>query len=49
LPATEQAAAEVLSLPVYAELTMREQDRVIQSLAEFCGIRYTAADVPRAA
>jgi dTDP-4-amino-4,6-dideoxygalactose transaminase len=49
LPATEQAAAEVLSLPVYAELTIREQDRVIQSLAEFCGIRYTAADVPRAA
>ncbi len=49
LPATEQAAAEVLSLPIYAELTMREQDRVIASLAEFCGIRYSAADVPRAA
>jgi dTDP-4-amino-4,6-dideoxygalactose transaminase len=49
LPVTEQAAAEVLSLPIYAELTMQEQDRVIQALAEFCGIRYTAADVSRAA
>lgn len=49
LPETERASAEVLSLPIYAELTMREQDRVIQSLADFCGVRYTPAEVPRAA
>ena len=37
LPATEQAAREVLSLPIYAEMTRQEQDRVIAAVAEFCG------------
>lgn len=49
LPATELAAAEVVSLPIYAELTMREQDRVIESLAQFCGVKYTPAAASRAA
>jgi len=43
LPVTEQAAAEVLSLPVFAELSPREQDRVIQTVAEFFGVA-SAAD-----
>ena len=41
LPVTEQAAEEVLSLPVFAELEIQEQDRVIQAAAEFCGIEYS--------
>ena len=49
LPATEQAAAEVLSLPIYAELTMSGQDRTIQAIAEFLGIEYAADDAQRAA
>jgi dTDP-4-amino-4,6-dideoxygalactose transaminase len=38
LPASEQAAGEVLSLPIYPELTAGEQDRVIGALADFCGV-----------
>lgn len=49
LPATEQAAEEVLSLPIYAELAPQEHQRVIQSLAEFYGIAYTADESQRAA
>lgn len=37
LPASEQAADEVLSLPIYPELTRAEQDRVIGAIGEFCG------------
>ncbi|MEM8864272.1 MAG: DegT/DnrJ/EryC1/StrS family aminotransferase [Planctomycetota bacterium] len=37
LPHTEAAAAEVLSLPVFPELTVEEQDTVIASIADFCG------------
>jgi dTDP-4-amino-4,6-dideoxygalactose transaminase len=37
LPESEQAADEVLSLPIYGEMTRAEQDRVIEALAEFCG------------
>jgi dTDP-4-amino-4,6-dideoxygalactose transaminase len=36
LPVTEQACREVLSLPVYPELTAAEQDTVIEAIAEFC-------------
>jgi dTDP-4-amino-4,6-dideoxygalactose transaminase len=36
LPATERAAREVLSLPVYPELTSVEQDAVIDAIATFC-------------
>lgn len=42
LPASEQAAREVLSLPVFPELARREQDRVIAAIAEFCGVKYSA-------
>jgi dTDP-4-amino-4,6-dideoxygalactose transaminase len=35
LPATEQAMAEVLSLPIYPELTMAQQDAVIAAVEEF--------------
>ena len=33
---TEQACREVLSLPVYPELTAAEQGAVIDAVAEFC-------------
>ena len=36
LPATERAAREVLSLPVYPELTAAEQGTVIDAVADFC-------------
>lgn len=36
LPVAERASREVLSLPVYPELTDEQQDRVIHSIAEFC-------------
>jgi dTDP-4-amino-4,6-dideoxygalactose transaminase len=35
-PVAEKASMEVLSLPVYPELTDEQQDRVIHSIAEFC-------------
>jgi len=36
LPITEQACREVLSLPVYPELTAAEQGAVIDAVADFC-------------
>ena len=36
LPVTEQACREVLSLPIYPELTAAEQGVVIDTVAEFC-------------
>jgi len=36
LPATEAACQEVLSLPVFPELTAKEQETVIDAVAEFC-------------
>lgn len=38
LPMTEQACQEVLSLPIYGELTEKEQNQVITALAKFFGI-----------
>jgi len=43
LPVTEQACREVLSLPVYPELTEAEQGAVIDAVAEFCQSRGRAA------
>jgi dTDP-4-amino-4,6-dideoxygalactose transaminase len=43
LPTTEQACREVLSLPVYPELTAAEQGAVIGAVAEFCQGRGRAA------
>jgi dTDP-4-amino-4,6-dideoxygalactose transaminase len=35
LPETERAAQEVLSLPIYAELTREEQEYVVEQIAAF--------------
>jgi dTDP-4-amino-4,6-dideoxygalactose transaminase len=43
LPVTEQACREVLSLPVYPELTEAEQGAVIDAIADFCHGRGRAA------
>lgn len=37
LPVTEQAAREVLSLPIFAELTCEEFDHTVAAIAEFVG------------
>lgn len=37
LPVTEQAMAEVISLPIYPELTDSQQDEVIAAIREFYG------------
>jgi dTDP-4-amino-4,6-dideoxygalactose transaminase len=46
LPATERAAREVLSLPVYPELTAAEQSTVIDAISHFCQMK---SHVPSAA
>ena len=43
LPVTEQACREVLSLPVYPELTAAEQGTVIDAVTEFCQVKGRAA------
>jgi dTDP-4-amino-4,6-dideoxygalactose transaminase len=43
LPVTEQACREVLSLPIYPELTGAEQGAVIDAIAEFCQSQDRAA------
>lgn len=43
LPHTERAAAEVLSLPIFPEITAAEQERVVGSLVEIFGARRSAA------
>jgi dTDP-4-amino-4,6-dideoxygalactose transaminase len=43
LPATEAACREVLSLPVYPELTAAEQDAVIDAMDAFCRGRSRSA------
>jgi dTDP-4-amino-4,6-dideoxygalactose transaminase len=35
LPQSERAAAEVLALPMFPELTEAEQESVVESIAEF--------------
>ena len=49
LPATEQAAREVLSLPVYPELTAAEQATVIDAVASFCQAKSRACQLTSAA
>jgi len=46
LPVTEQAAAEVLALPIFPELTLAEQEYAVESLAE---IVVASGQVSRAA
>jgi len=43
LPHTERAAQEVLSLPIYPELTADEQSRVVDSLTDILQVRRRAA------
>jgi dTDP-4-amino-4,6-dideoxygalactose transaminase len=43
LPVTEQACREVLSLPIYPELTAAEQGAVIDAVGEFCQAKGRAA------
>jgi dTDP-4-amino-4,6-dideoxygalactose transaminase len=40
LPETERAAAEVLSLPIFPELTAREQELVVAGIARFYGGKF---------
>ncbi len=49
LPITEQAAEEVLSLPIFAELTTEEQNCVIRAAAEFYEIAYSEGTAELAA
>jgi dTDP-4-amino-4,6-dideoxygalactose transaminase len=48
LPATERAAGEVLSLPIYPELTAAEQGTVIEAVASFSQAK-TRVPTPNAA
>jgi len=43
LPVTEQAAEEVLSLPIFPELTDEEQQLVVQGIAEILASERAAA------
>lgn len=43
LPVTEQIAKEVLSLPIYPEMSTNELDYVCESVSEFCKSRVNAA------
>jgi dTDP-4-amino-4,6-dideoxygalactose transaminase len=43
LPVTEKACGEVLSLPVYPELTAAEQGTVIDAVASFCQAKIRSA------
>jgi len=49
LPVTEQAAEEVLSLPIFAELEAEEQDRVIEATANFYGSQDSTSSADQAA
>jgi dTDP-4-amino-4,6-dideoxygalactose transaminase len=40
LPETERAAAEVLSLPIFPELTPQEQEAVVTAIARFYGRKF---------
>ena len=43
LPVTEQAAKEVLSLPIFPELTDEEQQLVVQGISEIVSSQQAAA------
>jgi dTDP-4-amino-4,6-dideoxygalactose transaminase len=41
LPATEKAASEILSLPMFPGLSVAQQERVVNAIGAFCEIRTT--------
>lgn len=43
LPETEKAAAEILNIPIYPELTVDEQEQVVASIKRFCAKRSSLA------
>lgn len=43
LPETERAAADILNLPIFPELTVDEQETVVASIAKFCAKRASIA------
>ncbi len=43
LPETERAAAEILHLPIYPELTLSEQEQVVDTIASFFSEAYARA------
>jgi dTDP-4-amino-4,6-dideoxygalactose transaminase len=43
LPETERAAAEVLSLPIYPELSLDEQQRVVSTMHDLLSVKRAAA------
>ena len=47
LPVTERLCSQVLSLPIFPELTISQQDRVVELLLEFCSeaVRPRSADL----
>jgi dTDP-4-amino-4,6-dideoxygalactose transaminase len=49
LPVSEQAAADVLSLPIYERLARAEQDAVIEALRDFCREAYAMKPSSQAA
>jgi dTDP-4-amino-4,6-dideoxygalactose transaminase len=43
-PHAEQAADQTIAIPIYSELTLEQQRRVVSAIAEFVGTLATAAD-----
>lgn len=43
LPETDRAAADILNLPIYPELTVEEQEVVVKSIGRFCTKRASIA------
>lgn len=43
LPETDRAAADILNLPIYPELTVEEQEMVVKSIGRFCAKRASIA------
>src|SRR5581483_6258556 len=40
-PVSEQAASEILSLPMFPHLTVGQQEKIVEILLESCGVQFT--------